>query len=398
MKPSKKLLPLLLASSLLSASPSKGNAQVPDKFFEPPNSSRDVRVEEYKGVYSVYISGKKVYSLSGVSNLKVNVYSRGMVVNNEIVITWKDLEQRVSPSHSNVVRLPLSPISPNKDEAYLAAAAAAAAAATVPAPTSAFAAGGEPTAYDLEKEIIGLAEDKDKDRRISYEEFYPALMRSGAKGEYLTGLKGIKEITMHLKEGGGTPELNGGVILLNVNGNWLKNERGDTVYYKTFTDALVRASWISKEYKSRGKTADIKYWGSISNVPLPEKSGRINEFFLPSDPQQQSLDDRIKNRLSSTYPDESYDKIVQEETRRIKELTGIEKRGGNGGEFKVEYLGLLNLPINKRLASGAFNNLGKVYLREGNYDMAIKVYQKAVELDPSDNHKRNLAIAHKLSS
>ena len=168
-----KLLPLLFAGALVAANPSKGNAQVLDEHLYPPSFSRDVRVEGNNGVYSIYVGGKKVYSLSEAPNFKVSVDSRGVVINtsspsNERVFTWKGLEQMVSQSNSNVVKLPRGEEYRDvvsEGRAYAKAAAAAAAG------TSAVAAGREPTVYDLEKEIIGLAEDKDKDRRISYEEF-----------------------------------------------------------------------------------------------------------------------------------------------------------------------------------------------------------------------------------
>ena len=386
MKPT-KLIPLLFAGALMSASPSKGNAQSIDEFIDPPSFSRDVRIDGYNGNYSIYVGGKKVYSISGVSKLKVSVLNNGIVINDERIFTWKDLEQRVSPSNSNVVKmLPKPPIPSDNNVAYGKAAAKAAAAAT--ASTSAIAAGGEITAYDLEKEIIGLAEDKDKNRRISYEEFYPALMSSKSKEEYLKDLKEVKEITMHLKEGGGTPELNGGVILLNVNGDWLKNEKGDTVYYKTFTDALVKASWISKEYRSKGKTADIRYWGSISNAPHPERSGSSHKPVSSSVTPQQALDE-IVGKLGLNFPDKMEDsKTILEAIDRI-----------NKAKTKEDYLEILKLPLNKRLASSALNNLGCEYMYEEDYERAIKVYQKALEMDLNNTaSKHNLATSRELIS
>ncbi|HIH17561.1 MAG TPA: hypothetical protein HA282_02215 [Nanoarchaeota archaeon] len=404
MKPT-KLIPLLFAGALMSATPTKSNAQNFVDLLDPPSFSRDIRIENYEGDYFIYSNGRIIcclYKSLNLNNLKpvINVDPKGVIVDNERIFTWKDLEQRVSPSNSNVVKmLPKPPIPSEKDVAYGRAAAAAT--------TSAVAAGGEPTVYDLETEIINQAEDKDKDRRISYEEFYPALMKYGSKEEYLKDLKEIEKITMHLKEGGKVPELNGGVILLNVNGNWLKNEKGDTVYYKTFTDALVKASWISKEYKSKGKTADIRYWGSISNVPHPERSGNHYEPIPPSKEQPQSLDDMIRKKISSTYPNKIDDEIILEATRRVDKLTDMQKRGARRGEFvgdyKSEYLDILNLPMDERHASAVFTRLGLVYLGEEDYDMAIKVYQRALELDLNNTATRklreyNLANAHKLSS
>src|SRR3989344_7185267 len=350
MKPT-KLIPLLFAGALMSATPTKSNAQNFVDLLDPPSFSRDIRIENYEGDYFIYSNGRIIcclYKSLNLNNLKpvINVDPKGVIVDNERIFTWKDLEQRVSPSNSNVVKmLPKPPIPSEKDVAYGRAAAAAT--------TSAVAAGGEPTVYDLETEIINQAEDKDKDRRISYEEFYPALMKYGSKEEYLKDLKEIEKITMHLKEGGKVPELNGGVILLNVNGDWLKNEKGDTVYYKTFTDALVKASWISKEYRSKGKTADIRYWGSISNAPHPERSGSSHKPVSSSVTPQQALDE-IVGKLGLNFPDKMEDsKTILEAIDRI-----------NKAKTKEDYLEILKLPLNKRLESSELNNLGCEYMYE----------------------------------
>ena len=66
-------------------------------------------------------------------------------------------------------------------------------------------------------------------------------------------------------------------------------------------------------------------------MPHPERSGNHYEPIPPSKEQPQSLDDMIRKKISSTYPNKIDDEIILEATRRVDKLTDMQKRGARRG-------------------------------------------------------------------